>query len=333
MSATASPAMGRPLPVVVGHRGAPAYRPEHTAASFALAIDLGAELIEPDVVATRDGVLVVRHESELSWTTDVARRSEFAGRRTTKLVEDVPTTGWFTEDFTLAELRTLRAVERMPLLRPLNTAYDGRFGVLTLAEVVDLARDRSTPDRPIRVLAELKHIDGGATTMAELVTEELHRLDAAGADGPVLLQSFDSAVLRDVSARLGGAGPRMVQLVDDVPEGDRMVTPVGLREISTYAQGIGPSRDRLLPVGEDGVVTGAAGLVDEAHRADLSVFCWTLRAENAFLPDQLRRGEAPEAHGDALGEARLLLDLGVDGLITDSPEYAVQARNELRVPA
>jgi glycerophosphoryl diester phosphodiesterase len=317
--------MRAPSPVVVGHRGAPAYRPEHTAASFELAIALGAELIEPDVVATRDGALVVRHESELSWTTDVASRPEFAHRRTTRPVEGVPTAGWFVEDFTLAEIRTLRAVERMPLLRPLNTGYDGRFGVLTLAEVVELARARSTPERPIRVLAELKHVEG-SLPMAELVTAELRRLDAAHAEGSVILQSFSAAVLRDVRARLGDDGPQMVQLVDDVPEGDRMVTPAGLREISTYAQGIGPSRDRLLP---DGGVVRAAELVADAHRAALAVFCWTLRAENAFLPRALRRGRSPGSHGDALGEARLLLDLGVDGLISDSPEIAVTARNAL----
>src|SRR4051812_22826246 len=247
MHATAAPAALAPTrparPVVVGHRGAPAYRPEHTAASFELAIDLGAALIEPDVVASRDGALVVRHETELSLTTDVAARPEFAGRRTTKLVEDVPTSGWFAEDFTLAELRTLRAVERMPRLRPLNTAYDGRFGILTLAEVIALARERSTAERPIRVLAELKHVSDDLP-MAELVSAELHRLEAAHADGTVVLQSFEAAVLRGVRARLGDGGPQMVQLVDDIPEGDRMVTPAGLREISTYAQGIGPSRDR-----------------------------------------------------------------------------------------
>jgi glycerophosphoryl diester phosphodiesterase len=326
------PAIRLSQPVVIGHRGAPAYRPEHTTASYELAIDLGAELIEPDVVISRDGALVVRHESELSWSTDVATRSEFAGRRTTKIVEGAPSTGWFAEDFTLAELRTLRAVERMPALRPLNTAFDGHFGILTLAEVVDLARARSTDDRQIRVLAELKHPgwspDGPDLPMAELVTEELRRLEATDAAGPVVLQSFDPAVLRDLRARLGDDGPEMVQLVDDIAEGDRMVTPAGLREISTYAQAVGPSRDRIL-FSDDQLVTGTSDLVDQAHRAALSVFCWTLRAENAFLPAHLRRGEAPEAHGDALGEARLLLDLGVDGLISDAPDHAVRAIAEL----
>jgi glycerophosphoryl diester phosphodiesterase len=330
------PATRLSRPVVIGHRGAPAYRPEHTVASYDLAIDLGAEVIEPDIVVSRDGVLVVRHESELSWSTDIACHAEFADRRSTREVDGQQSTGWFAEDFTLTELRTLRAIERMPQLRPLNTAYDGHFGILTLAEVVELARTRSTAERPIRVLAELKH-PGWSTEhglpMAELVAEELRRLDATDATGPVMVQSFEAAVLRDLRARLGENGPQMVQLVNDVLEGDRMVTPAGLREISTYAQAIGPSVERVLLTGRGRPVTGRSALVEEAHRAALAVFCWTLRAENVFLPRHLRLGRAPEALGDALGEARQLLALGVDGLITDSPDHAVLAVKELLIPA
>jgi glycerophosphoryl diester phosphodiesterase len=317
-----------PRPVVIGHRGAPAYRPEHTAASFDLAIDLGAELIEPDVVVSRDGVLVVRHENQLSLSTDVATRSEFTARRTTKVVDDKPVTGWFSEDFTLAELRTLRAVERMPALRPLNTAYDGHFGILTLAEVVELARRRSTAERSIRVLAELKHTDSAdeqGLPMAELVSAELSRLEAVDAGGSVLLQSFDACILRDLRARLGADGPQMVQLVRDADEGDRMVTRAGLRAVSTYAQAIGPSRDRVLRSAADLEPPAEAPLVHEAHRAELDVFCWTLRAENTFLPQHLRRGKSPNALGDAIADATALLELGVDGLITDSPDHAVEA--------
>lgn len=334
MRATESPAPCQatrlPRPLVIGHRGAPAYRPEHTTASYELAIDLGAEVIEPDVVVSRDGVLVVRHESELSWSTDVSSHPEFAVRRTTKDVDGALCTGWFAEDFTLEELRTLRAVERMPEYRPLNTAYDGRFGILTLAEVVDLARTRSTPDRTIRVLAELKHSGwsaGQGLPFADLVAEELRRLDATDEHGPVMVQSFDPAVLRELRDRLGEHGTQLIQLVDDLAEGDRMVTPAGLREISTYAQGIAPSVERVLRGTH--AVRGTSRLVAEAHRAALAVFTWTLRAENAFLPEHLRIGTVPEAAGDALGVARRLLAAGVDGLITDSPEHAAQAIAEL----
>ncbi|MCW2699225.1 MAG: glpQ [Blastococcus sp.] len=322
------PATRLSQPVVIGHRGAPAYRPEHTTASFELAIDLGAELIEPDIVVSRDGVLVVRHESELSLSTDVARHAEFATRRTTKVMDGKRCTGWFAEDFTFAELRTLRAVERMPELRPLNTAYDGRFGILTLGEVIDLARSRSTDARPIRVLAELKH-PGWSTAhglpMAELVAEELRRLDATDEAGTVMLQSFEAAALRELRLQFGEHGPQLVQLIDEFARGDRMVTRAGLREISTYAQGIAPSKDRILRE----AAAGSSPLVTEAHRAALTVFCWTLRAENAFLAQNLQRGGSPADPGDALGEARQLLDLGVDGLITDSPDQAVQARAAL----
>ncbi|WP_040338697.1 glycerophosphodiester phosphodiesterase family protein [Candidatus Blastococcus massiliensis] len=316
-----------PRPAVIGHRGAPAYRPEHTAASFELAIDQGADLIEPDVVVTRDGVLVVRHESDLSLSTDVAEHAEFADRRSTRVVKGEPVTSWFTEDFTLAELRTLRAVERMPALRPLNTAYDGRFGILTLAEVIELARRRSTPGHRVQVLVELKNVvwpDGDGPTLAALAADELRRLGVAHAAGPVVVQSFDTALLRELRERLGDHGPRLVQLVSDQPVGDRMVTRAGLREISTYAQGIGPSRKRILE--SAGSRNGRrCPLVVEAHRAALSVFCWTLRAENAFLPEHLRSGDEPGEHGDSVAQAQELLDLGLDGLITDNPDHAVAA--------
>jgi glycerophosphoryl diester phosphodiesterase len=330
------PATGTRRPVIVGHRGAPTYRPEHTAASYELAIDLGADLIEPDVVVSRDGALVARHESELSHSTDVAARPEFADRRTTREVDGRERTGWFTEDFTLAELRTLRAVERMPALRPLNTTYDGRFGILTLADVVEIARRRSTAERRIRVLAELKKpswFEAHAVPMTELVAAELRRLGSAGPDGTVVVQSFDAAALRRLRADLGPQGPTILQLVDDAAGDDRLVTPVGLREVSTYAQGIAPSRHRILLRDADQALTGVSDLITRAHRAGLLVVPWTLRPENAFLPRHLRRGEDPATLGDAQTEARLLMALGVDGVITDAPEIAVRARAELETAA
>jgi glycerophosphoryl diester phosphodiesterase len=329
------PATRSSRPVIVGHRGAPAYRPEHTSASYELAIELGAEFIEPDVVVTRDGALVVRHENELSHSTDIASRPEFARRRTTKEVGGHEVTGWFAEDLTLAELRTVRAVERMPELRPLNTTYDGRFGVLTLAEVVQLARRHSTADRQIRVLAELKLPTWSAAQglpMVELVAAELRRLRATGPEDTVVVQSFDAAGMRQLRGLMGPTGPTMLQLVNDGPDFDAMVTPAGLREISTYAQGIAPSRHRLILRDADQVMTGVSELVQQAHAVGLAVIPWTLRAENAFLPVHLRRGTNPATLGDGGAEAGLLLSLGVDGLITDSPDHAVQARTELLSP-
>lgn len=322
--------------VVIGHRGAPGYRPEHTIASYELAIELDADRIEPDVVVSRDGVLIARHENELSLSTDVAERPEFAARRRTQEVDHKEVTGWFTEDFTLAELRTLRAVERMPALRPLNTAYDGHFGILTLAEVIALARRRSTRARPIQVQAELKYPSWWAAKgfpMVDLVAAELRRLGAAGMDSPVVLQTFDAPALRALRAALGARGPRQVQLISDRPRHDHMVTPVGLREISTYAEAIGPGMARILLRGEDDSLIGVSDLVGQAHRAGLQVNVWTLRAENAFLPLHLRRGGDPAGLGDVQTEARLLFALGVDGVITDSPECAVRARAELSAAA
>jgi glycerophosphoryl diester phosphodiesterase len=331
-SSAPAPTARLPRPVIVGHRGAPAYRPEHTTGSYELAIAQGADLIEPDVVVSKDGVLVVRHENELSQSTDIAARPEFADRRTTKQVGEEICTGWFAEDLTLAELRTLRAVERLPQLRPLNASYDGRWGVLTFAEVVEVARRASTAARTVRVLAELKEPSWSASIglpMAELVAAELRRLDAATADGTVVVQSFDRPALRALRADLGDRGPEVFQLVDDTVADDATVTPAGLREVSTYAQGIAPSRDRILLRDEHQALTGISDLVGQAHRAGLRVVPWTLRAENAFLPRHLRRGTDVRAIGDLEGEARMLFALGVDGLITDSPDLAGRARDDM----
>jgi glycerophosphoryl diester phosphodiesterase len=331
VSLDVAPATRHTRPVIVGHRGAPAYRPEHTVASYELAIDQGADLIEPDVVVSRDGALVVRHESELSLSTDIASRPEFAHLRTTRKVNGVDHTGWFVDDLDLDQLRTLRAVEKMPALRPLNTAYDGRYGILTLAEVVDIARGRNTCQRQVGVLAELKTTpeDQGAPHLGDLVSDELRRLGADSSDGPVVIQSFDFDLLRSLRADLGDDGPRMLQLVSDKQWHEHLLSPAGLREVSTYAQGIAPSRHRILLRDEQDAFTGVSDLVDQAHSAGLSVVPWTLRAENAFLPVHLRRGSDLAGIGDAAAEARMLLALGVDGLITDSPDVAQQARAEL----
>ncbi|MEU2347077.1 glycerophosphodiester phosphodiesterase family protein [Modestobacter sp. NPDC049651] len=323
-------------PVVIGHRGAPSYRPEHTAASYELAIDLGADRIEPDLVVSRDGVLIARHDAELSRSTDVADRPEFADRRRTDEVDGEELTGWFVQDFTLAELRTLRAVERLPAVRRLNTAYDGRFGLLTLADVVEIARRRSTPSRPVIVQAELKHPAWFTTQglpMTELVAAELRRLDAARRDGSVVVMAFEPAALRELRADLGSSGTPLVQLVDEEGVQDALVTPAGLREISTYAEGIAPHKGRVLLHGADGSLNGVSDLVSQAHRAGLTITPWTLRPENLFLPRHLRSGSDPNGLGDVQTEARLLFALGCDGVITDAPETAYRARADLSAEA
>jgi len=323
-------------PVVIGHRGAPSYRPEHTAASYELAIDLGADRIEPDLVISRDGVLIARHDAELSRSTDVATHPEFADRRRTTEVDGEELTGWFVHDFTLAELRTLRAVERLPAVRRLNTAYDGRFGLLTLADVVEIARRRSTPGRTIQVQAELKHpswFTAQGLPMAELVAAELRRLDTARADGTALVMAFEQSALRELRADLGSDGPVLVQLIEEEGVQDALVSPSGLREISTYAQGIAPHKGRILLHGADGSLNGVSDLVSQAHRAGLTITPWTLRPENLFLPRHLRNGADPNGLGDAQTEARLLFALGCDGVISDAPETAFRARAELTAEA
>ena len=321
--ATTGAVRGR-RPVVIGHRGAAAHRPEHTRAGYALAVQLGADRIEPDVVATRDGALVVRHENELSLTTDVAEHAVFADRRRTQEVAGQECTGWFAEDFTLAEIRTLRTVERWPHLRPGNALFDRAETVLTLPEVVDLARAHG-----VQVQAELKNPTWSASVGLPLV--ELVCTALAPGD-PVVLQSFDAAGVRELRDRLG-AGPELVQLIGDEPGYDHQVTPAGLREISTYADGIGPSKHRILLRDDAGSLVAVSDLVGAAHRAGVAVHPFTVRAENAFLPVHLRCGPDPAGRGDAGAEARLLLALGVDGLITDNPEIAVRERAALAAPA
>jgi glycerophosphoryl diester phosphodiesterase len=292
--------------IVIAHRGASAYRPEHTLGAYRLAIALGADFIEPDLVATRDHRLVARHENEIGGTTDVAAHPEFAGRRTTKAIGGEARTGWFTEDFTLAELRTLRATERLPDLRPANTAFDGRWPIPTLEEILALARDAG-----VGVYPETKHPEHFRALGLEL--EE--PLAAALEPGDrAFLQSFAPDSLRRL-ATLAGA-PR-IQLTTSATA----LEPGELAAIAAYADGIGPHKDQVTP-----------GLVRDAHAAGLLVHPWTLRPENAFLPEPLRCGDPAHPHfararGDSPAELRRLLDLGVDGVFADHPDVAVAVRH------
>lgn len=316
--------------IVIAHRGASGERPEHTLASYERAIDQGADFVEPDLVVTSDGVLVARHENEISGTTDVADHPEFAGRRATRTIDGAEVTGWFVEDFTLAELRTLRARERLPQIRVANTRFDGLFAVPTLAEVIALVRAKEAETgRRIGIYPELKHpsflAQRGHDVVAMLV-EQLHAAGYRAADEPVFIQCFEVAPL----VRLDGLTElRLIQLVSaqggpaDKPELSyaAMLEPAALPRLAAYADGIGAEIALILE--PDGAPTG---LVPTVHAAGLEVHAWTLRKENAFLPPALRRGEDPAATGDYPALWRLLAEAGVDGVFTDNAAEAVAAR-------
>ncbi len=314
--------------VVIAHRGASGERPEHTLAAYRLAVEMGADFVEPDVVATKDGVLVARHENEISETTDVAARPAFADRRTTKTIDGAEVTGWFTEDFTLDELRQLRAVERLPDLRPESAAYDGQFLVPTLEEVVALAVELGAArGRPVGVYPETKHpsyFRAIGLPLEERLVEVLEAADAGGPDLPVFVQSFEAQNLRQLAE---ATDLPLVQLA--YPGGvsadglgyDDVLTPAGLAEVAAYADAIGVHKAAVL----DPATLAPTGLVEAAHAAGLDVHVWTVRAENAFLPPPLRRGGGPAAHGDVGAEVRALVAAGVDGLFSDHPDRVLAA--------
>jgi glycerophosphoryl diester phosphodiesterase len=318
-------AMQATKPIVIAHRGASGLRPEHTLASYTLAIEQGADFIEPDLVPTRDGVLVARHENNIAETTDVAARPEFAARKTTKVIDGERQTGWFTEDFTLVELKTLRAKERLPQLRAGNTRYDGQFTIPTFDEVIALAKKHG-----VGVYPETKHPSYFRSIGLPLEDALLASLTAAGwdaADAPVFIQSFEVANLKALASR---TKLRLIQLMDEkgapadgaAPSYAAMATPAGLRAIAGYAYGIGPNKGMIRP--GDGVPTS---LVADADAAGLKVHPWTFRAENFFLPASLRAGVDPRAQGRLVEEIARYLELGVDGFFTDFPYDGVAARN------
>ncbi len=322
-------------PIVIGHRGAAGYRPEHTLASYRLGARMGADYIEPDLVSTKDHVLVARHENDITATTDVASHPEFAARRTTKVVDGNSITGWFTEDFTLAELRTLRAKERLPDLRPQNTAFDGIELVPTFQEVIDLAKQAG-----VGIYPETKHPTYFRSIGLPLEEPLVATLRANGLDKPntkVFVQSFEVGNLKRLHTMLKVP---LVQLIDAagkpfdfVQSGDPrtyadLVKPAGLAEIATYARGIGPNKDLIVPRDRTNHLLSPTTLVSDAHRAGLVLHPFTFRNENNFLAEDFRQGNpaSPEflrARGDSPAEFRLFFGLGVDGLFTDDADTAV----------
>jgi glycerophosphoryl diester phosphodiesterase len=297
--------------VVIAHRGASGERPEHTLESYRLAIEEGADYIEPDLVMTRDGVLIARHENEIGGTTDVAQHPEFADRRRTQVIDGESMSGWFTEDFTLAEIKSLRARERLPELRPQNRLFDGQFSVPTFDEIMQLvigANRAAGVNRPVGVYPETKHpahFSDIGLPQEMAVLDTLRRYDYAKTGAPVFIQSFDPRNLRQLR---GMTQLPLVQLLEH---------ELGkLEEVAEYADAIGIAKSLATAEG-----------VRAAHAVNLKVHVWTFRAENEFLPDDLRRGTAAAAHGDLAGEIRRFLERGIDGFFADFPAVGVQVRD------
>lgn len=326
------------LPVIVGHRGAPGHRPEHTLASYELAFRQGVSWVDVDLVPTVDGHLVARHENEIGGTTDVALRPQFRSRRTTKVVDGIELTGWFTEDFTLEELKTLRTVERIPKLRPGNTIYNGRWPIATYQEVLDLTvRLGRELNRTLGTYPEVKHstyFSAIGNPLEPKLVELLERNGLNRADAPVVIQSFEVGNLQWLSERV--LVP-LLQLTssdgapaDFVAHGDArtyadLVTPAGLAEIAGYATYLGPDKNQVIPRDRDGNLTSPTTLVSDAHGAGLSVIPYTFRNENSFLPKEFRSSADPAGRGSVLSEEAVFLAAGIDGLFADQPDTALLA--------
>ena len=341
---------GESRPFVIAHRGASGYVPEHTLAGYFIAIQQGADYVEPDLVISRDGALLARHENEIGGTTDVAAHPEFADRRTTKTIDGEAITGWFTEDFTLAELKTLRARERLPALRTANTRYDGVFSIPTFDEVLDLvaaadvqraanARAAGLPPPPrIGVYPETKHpshFAGLGLHFDDRMLESLARHGYSKRTDPVFLQSFEVANLKSLRKR---TDLPLVQLIapngqpfDFTLAGDKrsyadLMSDAGLTGIAAYADAIGPHKWMIVEFGAGGAKD--TGLARRARAAGLGIHVWTLRAENEFLPAGLRSPGDAAVHGDLRAEIRALLEAGITGFFSDHPDLAVRARDE-----
>lgn len=353
--ASSTPHPQRPL--VIAHRGASGYRPEHTAAAYRLAIALGAEAIEPDVVATRDGELVLRHENEISGTTDVADHAEFVDRRTTREIDGERITGWFTDDFTWAELTTLRARERLPKVRPASARFDDRFELLRLRDLMRLIDDAppaSGTGQPVRLVVEVKHATyfaGRGLPLDELVANELR---GWGSPGQLVVESFEQTVLTQLRER--GLPAEYVYLLEKSGSPADLVardgasaltfadhlTDAGLEHLrAAGVDGVSVDTSRLVKAAPRGASqTGSAfrpldnglaasDLVSRAHAAGLTAYTWTLRPENRFLPAPCRIGPAAAAHGDWLTFFQSVMRTGLDGVFADQPDLALEARASL----
>ncbi|MGW6062085.1 glycerophosphodiester phosphodiesterase [Streptomyces sp. NPDC055189] len=331
-----------PVPTIVAHRGTSGYRPEHTLGSYQLALDMGAHVIEQDVVPTKDGHLVCRHENDITATTDVSAHPEFAGRKTTKSVDGVSLTGWFTEDFTLAELKTLRAKERIPGTRQRNTLYDGRWDVPTLEEVFRWAekQERGRGKR-IWLHIETKHptyFRKLGLGLEEPLAKLLRKYGRHKKNSPNFLQSFEPSSIQRLNKLVD---PPLVVLLstassrpwDFVEAGDPrtvadLIKPEGLQWMASFAQGIGPTLDLVIPRKSDGSLGTPTTLVKDAHKAGLILHPYTMRNENTFLPANFRKGTDPNAYGDAFGAFKAYFETGIDGIFSDNCDTALLARQD-----
>ncbi|MFC3440807.1 glycerophosphodiester phosphodiesterase [Sphingobium rhizovicinum] len=345
--APAKPAGGaRKRPLLIAHRGSSALRPEHTLAAYAKAIEDGADYVEPDLVATKDGVLVARHENNISETTDVAARPEFAGRKAEKTIDGERQTGWFTEDFTFAELKTLRAKERLGAMRPESAGYDGQFQIVSLEEIADfVAAEAAARGRTIGLIPEIKH----STYFAGIgLPQEGRLIDRIGRSAylsraPLIIQSFEVGNLKALKPKVG-ANVQLMQLVGDPRQsppdftaqgiqrryGD-LLTPAGLTEMAGYATWLAPPVRMIIPLAADGRLAQPTGLVEAAHKAGLLVSVWTFRPENHFLAADFRdaKGDAARNPAGSIAEMRRYLDAGLDAFFTDDPGLGRQAIEQM----
>jgi glycerophosphoryl diester phosphodiesterase len=321
----------RAAPLVIGHRGASGYRPEHTIESYTLAIEQGADFIEPDLVSTKDGVLIARHENEISGTTDVAEK--FPDRKANKMIDGKEVTGWFTEDFTLAEIKSLRAKERLEFRDQSN---NGKFEVPTFEQVIDLALAKSQETgRAVGIYPETKHptyFDSIGLSLEEPLVALLKKKGLDKAEAPVFIQSFEVSNLKQLNALTEVKLVQLMEAADKQPfdlviAGDKrayadLATPLGLKEIATYADGIGPYKRLIVPEGADKALMTPTSLVADAHEAGLLVHPYTFRNEAQYL--------AKDYNGDPTAEYRQFFELGVDGLFSDFPDTALAARDSWR---
>src|SRR5882757_727410 len=332
-----------PYPAIIGRRGSAGYRPEHTFGSYEFALDIGADVVEQDLVPTKDGHLVCRHEPEIGGTTDVADHPEFADRKTTYTIDGVPTTGWFTPDFTLAELKTLRAVERLPTVRPHNTIYKGRWEIPTFDEVLAWADTEGRKrGKVIWLHSETKHptyFRGIGLPLEEKLAKLLRQYGRNRADAPQFLESFEAQSLQRLG-KLGVAAPKIfllgaanTQPWDFVVAGDKrtvadLVTPTGLKWTAGFAQGIGPTTDLIIPRDASGKLLAPTTLVKDAHKQGLVLHPYTARNENQFLPLDYQVGTDPNAYGNPLAAFKNWFATGIDGLFSDNADTAVLARED-----